>query len=120
LSTLLIDAPAGQAPASAAFWTAALGCRTSSPAGEPQFHTMQGALPDLDLSVQSVQDASRYHVDIETDDVAAEVRRLRALGAAEVSRWLGCQTLRAPGGHLLCVIPRHSDPAVFDRLARTW
>lgn len=120
LSTLLIDAPAGQAPATAAFWAAALGVPTTSPPGEPQFHSMPGALPDLGLSVQSVRDTARYHVDIETDDVAAEVARLSALGAVDVSRWLGCHTLRAPGGHLLCVIPLHSNPAVFDRLARTW
>lgn len=40
------------------------------------------------------------------------------LGAAEVNRWLDCRILRAPGGHLLCVIPRHSDD--FDQHARTF
>ena len=46
--------------------------------------------------------------------------RLEALGAVEVSRWLDCHTLRVPGGHLLCVIPVHSDPETFATLARTW
>jgi hypothetical protein len=120
LSTVLVDAPVDQAPASAAFWSAALGVPASSPPGEPQFHTLEDAVPDLVLAVQSVDDAARYHVDVETDDVAAEVRRLAALGAVEVSTWQGCHTLRAPGGHLLCVIPVHSDPATFARLAHTW
>jgi len=120
LSTLLIDAPADRAGASAAFWAAALGVPTDSPPGEPQFHTLQGCLPDLVVSVQAVHDAARYHVDIETDDVAAEVQRLTELGAVEVGSWEGCHTLEVPGGHLLCVIPLHSDPATFARLARTW
>jgi hypothetical protein len=120
LSTLLIDAPADQAAASAGFWSAALGVATTSPPGEPQFQTLEDTVPDLVVAVQAVHDAPRYHVDIETDDVAAEVQRLTDLGAVEVSTWQGCHTLDAPGGHLLCVIPLHSDPATFDRLARTW
>ena len=120
LSTLLIDAPADRAEASAAFWSAALGVPTSCPPGEPQFHTLQDCVPDFVVSVQAVHDAARYHVDIETDDVAAEVQRLTELGAVEVSSWQGCHTLEVPGGHLICVIPVHSDPATFARLAHTW
>jgi Glyoxalase-like domain len=67
-----------------------------------------------------VDDAARYHVDIETDDVAAEVQRLTDLGAVERATWQGCHTLEVPGGHLLCVIPVHSDPDTFARLAHTW
>ena len=120
LSTLLIDAPATQAAASTAFWSAALGASNHSPPAEPQFRTLQGCIPDLVVAVQAVHDAARYHVDIETDDVAAEVQRLSDLGAVEVSSWQGCHTLEVPGGHLLCVIPVHSDPATFTRLAQTW
>jgi hypothetical protein len=120
LSTLLIDAPADQAVASAAFWSAALGVATQRPPGEAQFHTLQDCLPDLVVAVQAVHSTARYHVDIETDDVGAELHRLTGLGAVEVSSWQGCHTLQVPGGHLLCVIPRHSDPATFTRLANTW
>jgi hypothetical protein len=120
LSTLLIDAPSDRADASAGFWSAALGVPTQSPPGEPQFHTLQDAVPHLVVAVQSIGDAARYHVDIETDNVAAEVVRLTALGAVEVSSWQGCHTLRAPGGHLLCVIPVHSDEKTFNALAHTW
>ena len=88
--------------------------------GEEQFTELPGALPDLVLSVQAIDDPPRYHVDIETDDLDAETARLLALGAVEVGRWLDCRILRAPGGHLLCVIPRHSDPETFQRYARVW
>jgi hypothetical protein len=118
LSTILIDTPAAEAPAAAAFWSAALGVPATPVPGEEQFTGLPGALPDLVLGVQAVSDAPRYHVDIETDDVDAETDRLIALGAVEVGRWLECRTLRAPGGHLLCVIPSHSDPETFARLAR--
>jgi glyoxalase superfamily protein len=120
LSTLLIDVRAEEAVSSAAFWSAALGASTHTPPGEPQFRTLQDCAPGLVVAVQAVQDAPRYHVDIETDDVEAEVQRLADLGAVEVSRWQGCHTLEAPGGHLLCVIPLHRDPDTFARLARTW
>ncbi|MEW2051751.1 VOC family protein [Streptomyces sp. NPDC005476] len=67
-----------------------------------------------------LDDTPRIHIDIETDDVDAEVDRLVRLGATEVSRWLQCHVLRAPGGHLVCVIPVHSDPDLFAATARTW
>jgi Glyoxalase-like domain len=120
LSTLLIDVPREHAPAAVAFWSAALGVPTQPVPGEEQFHDLPGALPDLVLAVQAVDDAPRFHVDIETDDVAAETTRLVALGAVEIGRWLDCRTLRAPGGQLLCVIPQHSDADTFERHARVW
>ncbi|NAZ86977.1 VOC family protein [Kineococcus indalonis] len=124
LSTLLIDTPPQHAAAGAAFWSRALGVRARPAAGEPQFTDLPGAAPHLVVAVQALQDtdenSARYHVDVETDDLDAETGRLLALGAVEVGRWLDCRTLRAPGGHLLCVIPVHSDPEEFRRHARTW
>ena len=107
---LFIDTPVPEAPAAAAFWSAAFGTTAAAEPHEPQFTMLADAFPGLAVGVQSVDDAPRYHVDIETDDVAAETARLTGLGAVEVARWLGCHVLRAPGGHLLCVIPIHSDP----------
>jgi hypothetical protein len=120
LSTILIDAPTASADVAAAFWSAALGVPVRQVPDEEQFLALPGALPDLNLAVQSVDDAPRYHVDIETDDLDAETARLLGLGAVEINRWLDCRILRAPGGHLLCVIPRHSPDDVFDRTARTF
>ncbi|HEY0698018.1 MAG TPA: VOC family protein [Micromonospora sp.] len=120
LSTLLIDVPVGEAPAATAFWSAALGVPARPVPGEEQYTDLPGVLPDLVVAVQSVDDRPRYHLDIETDDVEAETARLVGLGAVEIGRWLECRVLRAPGGHLLCVIPRHSDPETFAGLARVW
>jgi hypothetical protein len=120
VSTLLIDAPSGVAGAAATFWSRALGVAARPEPDEPQFTSLHGALANLVLAVQSVDDEPRYHLDIETDDVDAETARLVALGAVEVDRWLDCRTLRVPGGHLVCVIPLHSDPELFERTSRLW
>jgi hypothetical protein len=117
LSTVLIDVPTDEVERSAGFWSAALGT-TARTADEPEFTELPGVAPGLVVAVQAIDGPARYHVDVETDDVDAEVARLVDLGATAVSSWQGCRTLRAPGGHLLCVIPRHSDD--FDRHARTW
>ena len=119
-STLLIDAPADDAAAAARFWSAALGVPAVPVPGEEQFTSLPGAFPGLVVAVQAVDDAPRYHLDIETDDEAAETERLLGLGASPVGRWLDCRVLRAPGGHLLCVIPVHSDAREFARTARVW
>ena len=120
LSTLLIDAPADQAPAAATFWSAALGVPARPVPGEEQFTDLPGALPDMVVAVQAIDGPQRYHLDIETDDVDAETARLLALGAVEIGRWLDCRILQAPGGQVLCVIPRHSDPETFQRHAHVW
>ena len=120
LSTLLIDVPVADAQTAAGFWSAALGVRAVPVPGEEQFTSLPGAVPGLVVAVQSVDDSPRYHLDIETDDIDAETARLVELGAVEESRWLDCRTLRVPGGQLICVIPRHSDPEEFARGAHVW
>jgi hypothetical protein len=118
---ILIDAPAAQAGAAADFWSAALGVPTWPAPGEEQYTVLDGAIPGLLTVIQAVDDGGpRYHVDIETDDLEAEVARLTALGAEPVARWKDAHTLRVPGGHLLCVVPIHSDPETFASGARTW
>lgn len=113
ISTLLIDAHRDDAQAAATFWRAAIGGDVRPQTDEEEFTALPDAVPGLVTAVQAVDDLPRYHLDIETDDLDAETSRLVALGAVEVSRWLDCRTLRAPGGHLVCVIPVHSDPAEF-------
>ncbi|AYF27434.1 glyoxalase/bleomycin resistance/dioxygenase family protein [Micromonospora tulbaghiae] len=120
LYALIIDAPRDEAGEAAAFWSAALGSELRTEPAEPEFTGLADVVPGLVTAVQSVGDAPRYHLDIETDDVAAEVERLCGLGAAPVSRWLDCHVLRAPGGHLLCVIPVASDSALFESAATRW
>ena len=60
----------------------------------------------------------RYHIDIETDDVDAEVRRLERLGARRVRRVESWWIMEAPTGQLLCVIPPSYND--FPDNARAW
>ena len=76
LSTLLIDVPSDQASDAAAFWSAALGVQANPVPGEEQFTSLPGAFPGLVTAIQAVDDGPRYHVDIETDNVALTVVRL--------------------------------------------
>jgi hypothetical protein len=117
---LLIDTPEADAAQAAAFWSAALGGTVRPVPEEPQFTVLDEALPGLAAIVQAIDDAPRYHLDIETDDVEAETARLLALGAVQIAQWLECHVLRAPGGHLVCVIPVHSDQAEFRARAAMW
>jgi hypothetical protein len=117
---VLIDTPRAEAAQATAFWSAALGVSAEPFPPEPQFTTLHGALPGLVTAVQAVDDAPRFHLDIETDDVEAETARLLALGATQVSQWQACNVLRVPGGHLVCVLPVESTPEIFDAQANTW
>jgi predicted enzyme related to lactoylglutathione lyase len=73
-----------------AFWSAALEAteETINPASSKVYRRLR--LPDseirvlLQLTENSKVGKERMHLDLETDDVEAEVRRLEALGA---SRW---------------------------------
>ena len=54
--------------------------------------------------IQKVAHESRVHLDIETDDMEAEVKRLEALGARRIEfikRWW---VMEAPTGHRFCVV----------------
>jgi hypothetical protein len=117
---LLIDTPAPEAGRAAAFWAAALGATAQPLPGHEQFTSLHDAVPGLVAAVQAVDGEPRFHIDIETDDLDAETGRLLALGATEVARWQDCRTLRAPGGHLLCVLPVESDQEVFEAQANLW
>ncbi|GHJ16857.1 glyoxalase/bleomycin resistance/dioxygenase family protein [Micromonospora sp. NBC_01392] len=120
LYALIIDAPKESAGEVSAFWSAALGAEVRTDPSEPEFTGLADVVPGLVTAVQAVDDTPRHHLDIETDDVPAEVERLRGLGATPVSRWQDCHVLRAPGGHLVCVIPVASDPELFEATASRW
>ena len=60
----------------------------------------------------------RWHVDIETDDIPAEVARLEAAGARVVNRLERWVVMEAPTGQRFCVV-RVQRPG-FPKNATTW
>ena len=108
-----IDTPADQAEDAVAFWAAALGTKLHRDPPDDPYWRLVGAADGIQLEVQAVDDAPRYHMDIETDDVPAEVARLRGLGATAITDNGTWVVLRAPGGHIFCVVPVQSGKEFF-------
>ena len=64
-----------------------------------------GEVGTLSLAVQRLDEgASRVHLDIETDDIRAEVARLRGLGATVVEDRDRYVIMADPGGVVFCVV----------------
>lgn len=119
LCTIMVDCNAATWDAAVTFWGAALGRRIlrSDDPTDP-YVTLEGGAGGLRFELQRVQDTSRIHLDIETDNVEAEVLRLEALGArrhAQIESWW---VMHDPAGHLFCVVPPQSPDFVSQ--AQTW
>src|SRR5512136_107080 len=107
LGGFIIDCKTADLGAAAAFWGAALGMpvRALPGAEGERYVRLEDPFARLHVEVQKVGHPSRVHLDIESDDIDAEVRRLEALGARrvrQVGRWW---VLAAPTGQRFCVVP---------------
>jgi len=104
LSTFVIDCRTAQVEEAARFWGAALGRAVKDTVDEPGYRELESKPTEPILLVQAVDHESRIHLDIEADDLEAEVRRLEALGATRVAfvkRWW---VMQAPTGQRFCVV----------------
>lgn len=110
LREVVIDAPTETFPATRDFWAAALLTEPRRLEDHPEFTALEdpAALPVVGLQDIGT-DRARFHLDLETDDVPAEVARLVGLGAEEVARGPAWVVLRDPAGLLLCVLPVESS-----------
>jgi hypothetical protein len=117
LAGFIIDCQTDDLESATAFWSAALGFDRLNPEG--QYIRLDGSSRDLAVEVQSVAHPSRVHLDIESDDVEAEVQRLEALGAKRVQQVSTWWVLEAPTGQRFCVIRAKNDLA-GKAGTRTW
>ena len=109
LREVIIDVPSTDLERVTAFWAGALGADAQQTEA-PEFWSLPDAAALPHVGLQDIgTDRARYHLDIETDDVPAEVTRLVRLGAEEVSQGRTRVVLRDPAGLLLCVLPPESD-----------
>ena len=116
LAGFIIDCQTDDLAGAAGFWSAALGDeRVRKPQGK---YAKLDDQAGLHAEVQAVDHAPRVHLDIESDDIPAEVARLERLGArkiAEIRTWV---VMEAPTGHRFCVIRAQTKD--FERAAKTW
>jgi predicted enzyme related to lactoylglutathione lyase len=120
LSKVVIDVPPADHERELAFWSAATGQPLKHYERHPEYHgvTLHGL--EFGLLIQRLgAGPGRVHLDIHTDDLAAEMARLEKLGAQRVQQVHAWWVLRDPAGLLFCVIPEPAG-SLNDSNARRW
>ena len=115
---LIIDCKTDDLEAAADFWSAALGYSRKGKSEDDLYVGLNTPENEPYVEVQKVDHPSRVHLDIEADDIEAEVKRLEALGArriADVKNWC---VMEAPSGQRFCIVPPASNN--FATTANEW
>ncbi len=116
LAAIGIDCQDADLEVAAKFWGAALGRAPGQTEGH--YVGLEDRANQPIVFVQRVSHPSRVHLDIETDDVDAEVARLEELGARRVEQVQTWWVMEAPTGQRFCVVRVQRPPLADD--ARTW
>ncbi len=121
LAGIIIDCKTDDLNAAAVFWAKALGAAPIMDAYEEHggsYAELKMPEDENYVEIQTVDHDSRVHIDIESDDIEAEVERLEALGAkriADIKSWV---VLEAPTGQRFCVVKVVSKN--FEKSANKW
>jgi hypothetical protein len=120
LCAVLIDCNSPDVDGAAEFWAKALGRAVDPrhPGTRGNYRMLETPPDEPIVQIQRVTHESRVHLDIETDDIAAEVGRLEKLGATVVSRLERWVVMQAPSGQHFCVV-RIQRPG-FPKNANRW
>ena len=106
LCALLIDCQSSDIDEAARFWSQALGRLTDlgHPGTRGNYRMLETPSDEPIVQLQRVEHESRVHIDIETDDIPAEVARLEKLGAKVVERLERWVVMQAPTGQRFCIV----------------
>lgn len=120
LAGFIIDCQTPDLPGAARFWGGALGLEVRELPAEQGSKYVELVDPTalLHIEVQAVDHPSRVHLDIETDDIEAEVQRLESLGARRLQKINTWWVMEAPTGQRFCVV-RVQSPG-FVECANNW
>jgi predicted enzyme related to lactoylglutathione lyase len=120
LAGFIMDCRTDDLEKAAQFWSAALGVPLKPAAEEPSalYRQLNTGPAGLHIEVQKVEHDSRVHIDIETDDIEAEARRLEALGAKRVGVVKNWCVMEAPTGQRFCLV--RPQRAGFKEDANVW
>jgi catechol 2,3-dioxygenase-like lactoylglutathione lyase family enzyme len=102
------------------FWTQALGVGVQGK--DEEYVLLEPVNRELRILLQRVPEPktvkSRVHLDIESDDIEAEARRLERLGAQRVGFVRDWWVMLDPCGNEFCVVPARSP--WFEESAKEW
>ena len=120
INGILIDCNVDDIEAAAGFWAEALGrpIDPDHPGTRDDYVMLENRPDEISVQIQRVGHESRIHLDIETDDIPAEVARLEKLGAKvhkTMERWV---VMQAPSGQRFCIVRVQRDG--FPKGAIEW
>ena len=120
ISAFVLDCNVDDLTRATDFWSKALGRGVASADqdGDGKYAELKTDVDEPFLLLQKVNHEARIHLDIETDDLDAEVLRLEGLGAKRiefVKRWW---VMEAPTGHRFCVVRKQR--AEFGAHTNEW
>ena len=119
LCAVLLDCWTSDVDAAARFWAEALGrpVDLKHPGTRGNYRMLETRPDEPIVQIQRVEHESRVRIDIETDDIPAEVMRLEQLGAVVVDRLERWVVMEAPTGQRFCVV-RVQRPGFRSRRRR--
>jgi predicted enzyme related to lactoylglutathione lyase len=120
VSAFVLDCKVEDLATATDFWSKALGraVASSDQDGDGKYAELKTDSDEPFLLLQKVNHDPRIHLDIETDDIDAEVARLETLGAKRITfvkRWW---VMEAPTGHRFCVVRKQREE--FGAHLNTW
>ena len=120
INSVIIDCRTEDIDAAAHFWAEALGrpVDPDHPGTRGAYRQLETPPDEICVQVQRVDHESRVHIDIETDDIPAEVAHLEKLGAQVVDRLKRWVVMQAPTGQRFCIV-RVQRPG-FPKNANRW
>ena len=120
LCAVLIDCNTDNLDDAARFWAEALGrpVDPGHPGTRGNYRMLATPSDEPIVQIQRVDHESRVHLDIESDDIEAEVARLEKLGASVAERLPRWVFMQAPPGQRFCVV-RIQRPG-FPKNANRW
>ena len=120
LAGYIVDCEGDDLDEAASFWGQALGYDITPPddAVNGNYRELNTGPKEPYLEVQRVDHPSRVHLDIESDDIEAEVQRLEALGAKKIKQVRTWWVMEAPTGHRFCIVRAQREG--FAEEANEW
>jgi len=120
LCAVVIDCHTTDVDQAARFWAEALGrpVDLKHPGSRGNYRMLETPPDEPIVQIQRVEHESRVHIDIETDNIPAEVTRLAKLGAKVVERLERWVVMEAPTAQRFCVV--QAQRPGFPKNASRW